>query len=61
MTNNDVMQRVKMLEECISNQNKTIMDLITKVEIMSQSKTTTSDPIVSAGAGGQQQVRPLAP
>ena len=34
----DVMERVKMLEGCISNQSKTIMDLVNKIENMSQAQ-----------------------
>ena len=59
VTNNDVMERVKMLEECISNQNKIITDLITKFDSMAQSKTNTSN--LTVVAGGQQQVHPRTP
>ena len=32
----DIMERVKLLENCISNQNKTIQNLIMKLENMEQ-------------------------
>ena len=41
----DVMERVKLLEGCISNQNKTIMDLVSKIENLSQAQAQMSKPV----------------
>ena len=41
----DVMEKVKMLQECISNQNKTIMDLASKIDNLSQAQAQMFKPV----------------
>ena len=62
----DVMERVKMLEGCISDQNKTITNLVTKFDSLSQSNSPALVPPPLSGvrppplrgaAGGPQQSR----
>ena len=65
----DVMERVKLLEECISNQNKTIMELVSKMADFSMAQTTRPtqpEPPVQpverqlGAAGGTGHVGPMA-
>ena len=56
----DIMERVKLLENCIYNQNKTIKNLVVKFENMEQNQaqapgtTQTWPPLAAPGHAGQR-------